>query len=76
MKKDKKVDEKSRKKINNKLFGILYLVCALCCIFSGIINYNFETNKIYIVDLILALAWIIFSVIYFRKAIKEKKSKK
>ena len=76
MKKDKKVDEKSRKKINNKLFGILYLVCALCCIFSGIINYNFETNKLYIVDLILAFAWIIFALIYFRKAIKEKKSKK
>lgn len=72
----KSIQEVNKKKVNYKLLGILYIVCALCWIASAILNYNFDSNRyLYILDFVISFVWIVLAIIYFRKAKKEKNKK-
>ena len=67
----KKKEVKNNKKVlNNKLIGILYLLCSICWIVSGILDTMSKSNGLlsYIVGGVL----LILSIFYFYKVKKEK----
>ena len=76
MKDKKKKELKKPKKLNYKLMGILYAVCAVIWLISAILNYNFESSRfIYILDIVCSVIWTLAAIYYFKKHKKEKNKK-
>ena len=58
--------KEERKLLSDKNIAILYLVCALCWLVSGIFEY-IGNKKIPYLDIIITVLLIVFSIIYFKK---------
>jgi len=66
-KKEENIEEVKPKKANNKLIASLYILCAVCWLISGILNYKASNKFMYITDFALTIVWICLAIFYFKK---------
>ena len=74
MKKNEK-NKKQFKGLSNITIAILYLICGVAWLISGIINLKNNPSLLGYIDIVLAILWVILAVLYYIKYKKDKKEK-
>lgn len=68
----KKESDNKRKLLSNKVIAILYMLCSVAWIVSGILYLKNDSKLLGCFDLLLGVLWFALGVLYF---IRDRKSK-
>ena len=68
----KEVKKEEKKLLSDLKIAILYIVCALCWLISGILEYV-ASKKIPYLDIVITIVLVVLAVVYFKKDKKNKK---
>ncbi len=69
---NKREEKKEFKGFKNRTIAILYIICSIAWLISGILNLKNSGSSLGYIDLVLAILWMVLGILYFIKDKKEK----